>query len=525
MKKHLFFLIGLGLLLCVNIIAWAQGDNHFSLVRAPKVAGERLATAIVDLKNENPQNVSVFLYYSTNRTEVERNTSSSAQAKTKAAASGKISCEVIFPHRDHPAPNRNTDKNPKVYNHGGPNIFYKWVKKLTKSGSTQYFDDEVREFEMPRLFIIAYAGDSYAAGQGAPYSSGAKWDDDLCHRSQKSGGVKAIKKLISNHPEFAIRYVNVTCSGAETGHFTSNHNISGLTGAQGSKPPQLKQIEDELKKYNRDVVDIFLMGIGGNDVGFGPIGTSALLSGTTDIDAIKQMLATNLPGLAEAYDYLNADLQATDFEIGKVVLMGYADPTKAPNSGYCNPDVGGPNPLDCWGVLEKRLSQADFEFISKNFVAKLNDVQRQAAQKNGWDFVPINAGNHGLCNCGDGYFNTLGQSIFTQGDHTGTFHPNATGYREMYRNVVYNQLLSSLNKWQKDLKDDAKRKAIAEAKAQAKARIKQRRQQQVQSNKLALARKFKIPLKPLPQNIKAIPTSKNQDEGEDSKRNIGSDGN
>ena len=254
MKRNLFFISTLSFAFCVMLISPARGESHFSLVRAPKVAGERSATALVDLKNENPQNVSVFLYYSTNRTEVERNTSSSVQAKTKAAAGGKIACEVIFPHRDHPKPNGSTDKNPKIYNHGDPKIFYKWVKKITKGGNTEYVDDEVREFEMPRLFIIAYAGDSYAAGQGAPYSSGAKWDDDLCHRSQKSGGVKAIKKLITNHPECAIRYVNVTCSGAETGHFTSNHNMTGLAGeAKGSKAPQLKQIDDWMERSDRSV--------------------------------------------------------------------------------------------------------------------------------------------------------------------------------------------------------------------------------------------------------------------------------
>lgn len=511
----------LTLFLLVVLISSVKGESHFSLVRAPKVAGERMATAIVDLKNENPQNVSVFFYYSTNRTEVERNTSASAQAKTKSAASGRIACEVIFPHRDHPRPNGNSDKNPKIYNHGDPKIFYKWVKKITKGSNTEYTDDEVREFEMPRLFIIAYAGDSYAAGQGAPYSSGAKWDDDLCHRSQKSGGVKAIKKLISNHPEFAIRYVNVTCSGAETGHFTSNHNMTGLTGgAKGSKAPQLQQIADWMKRYDRIVVDIFLMGIGGNDVGFGPIGTSALLCGTVDMPAIKQMLATNLPGLAEAYDFLSADLQATDFEIGKIILMGYPDPTKGPDGGYCNPDVGGPNPLDCWGVLEKRLRLEDFEYISQKFVVKLNDVMKEASKKHGWKFVPIDAGRHGLCHCADGYFNTLGQSFATQGDHTGTMHPNATGYRNMYRDAVCDSLQSALQEWQKDLKDDAKKRAIAEAKARAK----QKMQTQSQAKRIALTKKFKITPKPIPQNVKAIPTTKNQDEVEDAKRTMGTDG-
>lgn len=509
MKRIVILSIAVIMAFVSGVSLRAQTPSPFSRVQSPLVAGERLASAVVDLKGESKQNATVLFYYSTNKTDVERNTSASAQAKMSAMSDGKFKCEVILPHRDHPTPNGRSDKSPKIYNRGSGTIYSKWVLKISKGGRDTYFDDAVREFTMPRVFIIAYAGDSYAAGQGAPYTSGAKWDDNLCWRSENSGGMRAIRKLIESTSDVAIRYTNVTCSGAVIGSLTSNQNVTDFFGgALGSKAPQLQQIERWMNDNNRQTVDILLMSIGGNDIGFGPTGTSLLLSGTVDLPEVKQMIETNLPGLATAYEYLDGILESTPFEISNVVLMGYPDPTIASDGKYCSPEVGGINPIDCWGAVEKRLSQSDFEFISKNFVKKLNETGALAAQTYGWEYVPISAGNHGLCNCNDGYFNTVVQALAKQGDAWGTLHPNAKGYRVMYRDAVHAKLLSTMRKHHDNLRDDAKRTAIARAKEATKQKILAKR------HSVALPKFSTVATrKQLPKDLKPVSV---QDDGEGS---------
>ena len=75
---------------------------------------------------------------------------------------------------------------------------------------------------------------------------------------------------------------------------------------------------------------------------------------------------------------------------------------------------------------------------------------------------------NGICNC-EGYFNTVGQSLFLQGDQNGTMHPNIAGFREIYRDPIYNQLNSSVDRFHTDYIADAKARAIAAAKERAKA--------------------------------------------------------
>ena len=47
------------------------------------------------------------------------------------------------------------------------------------------------------------------------------------------------------------------------------------------------------------------------------------------------------------------------------------------------------------------------------------------------DLTAVSA-TKGLCNCGGGFFNTVGQSDNKQGDLFGSLHPNQKGYDNMY---------------------------------------------------------------------------------------------
>jgi hypothetical protein len=490
-------------------------SSDFSGFHAPFYPGERKATVVVELKGVNPDKVDLILYYSTNKVDVERNLASHAVARKQEMENSRIKGEFIFPHRDHPRPNDDTDVNPRIYNADDPVIYYKWVKRIKSGSGMQYVDDVVRQFEMPRLLIIAYAGDSYAAGEGAPEDENDKWIDDDCHRSERSGGMRAIKKLIAQHPEYGIRYINVTCSGAEISDFTSADIRSApLVGsAAWSRPAQLFKIQEWMKERKRKVVDLFLMGIGGNDVGFGPIGTSTLLAGTSNLPEVKSLAEDGFASISGAYDNLDIAIRAGyEFEVGRIIIFNYPDPTRQSDGEFCHPDVGGLNPLDCWGLVEKRIRKEDFEFLYTDFVVKLNDAVKSAAERNGWDLVNIqnNSRKHGLCNCADPYFNTLGQSFAMQGDIYGTIHPNATGYKKIYRDEVYAQLLSSIRKEQEDLRNAA----IAAAKAKSRERMKQNAAAAKRALLTLNQTKRRIPIRPFTAGVKPIkPKLEEEDKG------------
>ncbi|MBK9402055.1 MAG: hypothetical protein IPN36_14780 [Bacteroidetes bacterium] len=116
-------------------------------------------------------------------------------------------------------------------------------------------------------------GDSYVSGEGAPYAGSNKWDDDFCHRSNNSGGMKAINKLIRTHRELGLRVINTTCSGAKIGNRICNRHIKG----NSSRKPQLDQIEDWCIENSRETIDILLMGVGGNSIGFSDFATAAIV--------------------------------------------------------------------------------------------------------------------------------------------------------------------------------------------------------------------------------------------------------
>jgi hypothetical protein len=116
------------------------------------------------------------------------------------------------------------------------------------------------------------------------------------------------------------------------------------------------------------------------------------------------------------------------------------------------------------------MSNQDWQFVHDNIFLSLNQRVAEAASAHGWDFVNIanRALRNGICNC-EGYFNTLGQSLLAQGDHNGTMHPNITGFREIYRDPIYNQLNSSVDRFHTDYIADARARAIEAAKQRARA--------------------------------------------------------
>jgi hypothetical protein len=321
---------------------------------------------------------------------------------------------------------------------------------------------------------IALLGDSYASGEGAPNRpllrtietlNGARdkgegmWDDTLCHRSKYGGLQQGVKALIANTSTFELDYVNVTCSGAETDDGLINsqsiddHGVPmdpGNRKAGGSKPGQIRQVLDWMDTKRYPVLDALVMSIGGNDVGFDGIVTTCLAGIFGDCaNEVKPRVREALAHLPARYDALHTALisnfQARRKAIGKVFITEYPDPTNGADGKPCSSGLtrGTGNPFDCWGPLEAGISASDFSFLKAEVLSGLNNAVSAAARAHGWNFIggiAEKSATHGLCNCKGGYFNTLGQSDYLQGDLYGSIHPNAAGYSNTYAPQVFKEL-------------------------------------------------------------------------------------
>ncbi|HEX6333025.1 MAG TPA: hypothetical protein VFZ78_02295 [Flavisolibacter sp.] len=370
-------------------------------------------------------------------------------------------------------------------------------------------------FPMPDPITIGIVGDSYVAGEGAPLVtartaggavlaglqtlSGADqalmWNDNdpstttdiPCHRSINSGHAQAVAQLRLNNRKIAFAAKFAACSGAKTGDLMSRQQVAnGVT-----VPIQFDVIQNWLTSKGFAGLDILVMGIGGNDVGFADLVFDYMIVPFSDFnnDQDAQRKYTNSSDgrypwtiLSQNYDEVQRVI-GTRFNVWEynVIATGVPSPCKGPiGNPWCGQnELIGNNVGECWGPIEGDDRPAEFEDIHNMIAVKLNQTFQAAATRNKWTFVTMldRAGNHGLSNCAAPYFNTLGKSQANQGDVLGTVHPNATGYVQMYKNPVLNALQTRVNAinafWKSFASDcaaDAKAAAIAAAKERAKAK-------------------------------------------------------
>jgi hypothetical protein len=365
-------------------------------------------------------------------------------------------------------------------------------------------------FIMPDPITIGMVGDSFAAGEGAPIQTSNMftdptqlWNDNdpetttdvPCHRSYLSGQAQAAEKIRKELKKIAIAIKHVSCSGATVSEMAlQKQNTNGI-----DVPLQFTLIKNWLNAKGYSQLDILLMGLGGNDIGFSQAIVDFMLNPfgnfSDDADA-KKRFSDPAHGdypfndLKEAYNQLNNDIWGGSFftlsSVGAPVLIhGYPSPCKGPNgSPWCGQEadwlLGVNNTVgDCWGVLEQDDKPNEFRDIHNIVLMNLNKTIEEGAQTNGWTFINMSSrsGNHGLSNCSQPYFNTLGQSISSQGDYNGMVHPNSNGYSNMYveplSNAIRNQIVQIRTYWESYGEEDCASQEAARLAARKKLAIDQ----------------------------------------------------
>lgn len=478
--KHFIPVLSLATLSLLGNAVSAQ--TPFTSFKHPFAPGQREASVTVELNGININTAKISVVYGTDSIEVVNafilNKKNPAKffetpADKKTASGSKAIASVIFPHGNKAANSRGKVFSP------GTKVFYAWARTNTPAGASGELtlNSDVKSFVMPRVLTIAYLGDSYAAGEGA---KGDAWMNERAHRSYHSGGELAIKKLKTDRKDLEIDHINVTSSGATIKDFFLQDQLieAGKPAIKNDK--QLEQVENWLKRKNYDGLDILLADGGGNDVGFAMVVTDGLFSFFRDVkdnSELKNTVKRQLDQLPTTFDLFNDAMEST-VNPGRVVWFNYPNAMTGnplPNGGYdanfCKEDlVRVANPLDCWKMMENQISQADWKFVNDEIFSKLNQKIAEAAQRHGWALVDVSSKSirKGMCNC-EGYFNTLSQSLFSQGDVNGTAHPNMTGFREIYRDALADQMESSIALFYQDYKQDLKERALEAAKKKAKA--------------------------------------------------------
>jgi hypothetical protein len=478
-------LLAASALLAPSQLHAADPDPFVSVDRPPYGPGDRDVQLSIQLgSGDTSQNTEIWVLYSKDKGVLQGALVGSPVPQGKAKieltdAGGVVKASFIYPHGDAPQPNV-VDRNPAALP-AGTRVYQKVIKKR---GSIQVASS-VLEFRMPDRLTIANIGDSYASGEGAPYSSGNKWDYELCHRSNNSGQSRAVKAFRQAHPEVSIAYRNVACSGAEIddGLLQSQDKLGPFADTNGKTvKPQLDQLETWLKDNGFEQLNIALLSIGGNDVGFAPYVKDYFILPNNLMDAdhapARSVIATHIrERIPAGYAELKEQLDAR-FDYDHVLVTAYPDPTRWKNAQFCGaPEAYG----KCWGVVESLASpQTEFRFASEAVVGKLNSTIRSTIDSfKKWGFLSDSADaarTHGICNCDSPYYNTVGSSMLGQGDPWGTMHLTRTGHKQVYQPVVSAGLEKAFTALQRKYKmEQAKELAVQklnEAKQRAEARAK-----------------------------------------------------
>ncbi|HEX5630391.1 MAG TPA: hypothetical protein VFY15_01900, partial [Acidimicrobiia bacterium] len=374
-----------------------------------------------------------------------------------------------------------------------------------------------------RDVLVVAIGDSYAAGEGNPEmrrgwrGAETRWGDGgdsaataghaLHHRSTVAWTSRLALALELDDPRSSVTFVNVASSGARIDW--------GMLTDQGANTTS--QLDQLAALVGSRPVDLLLVQEGGNSIGFARL-VRALVEADPLFDPVCYRLMVDqaiaavgdgnwrrgtalrfrlpfdwscvteertsgaqLPGIAglpDAFGRLDAAL--SQFDIGRVVLVGYPDPTG-----------GGPDGAECREIVGDVTPPLSFHEISRDegrrgvseVLAPLNAALATIATDLGWDFVggvaeafaaghgycapwpsygPIdpgapgfattpldfpdawyrNPGNEPFADSGEAitWYRTAGQSVVLQGPGEafiteGTLHPNEVGHGVIARLV------------------------------------------------------------------------------------------
>lgn len=276
--------------------------------------------------------------------------------------------------------------------------------------------------------LPARVGDWKRTGDKIFNKEGARWLDTACHRSLYSHQLRAALQLAIEDPHRAVTFVGLSCSGAEVTwglflRYKGNEwvpnppdlsQISALADAQcGSEPADLIDMPEAyhingtipelrgglvLKKCKREMarkIDLLLVSIGGNDIGFARLVANTVLA---DDSTLRQLggwfgqIHGNMESKAllnrldERYKALNRAIHGILHlpweESDRVILTAYP-PLAVMGDGrrICPDGNAGMDVTADFSLSQKRAK------ASSDLADQLQRVMARGALTHGWSFA------------------------------------------------------------------------------------------------------------------------------------------
>lgn len=338
-----------------------------------------------------------------------------------------------------------------------------------------------------RVYRVALMGDSFAAGEGSPNRSGAKWNSTPCHRSNENGRSAALRRLQANIantlrvPADRLDFIDVACSGATIHGNILGENYRGViplttTGPGEVGGPLDSQLSQVKQWLDGAPLDALIVSIGGNDIGFGHVVVKCMtpLTSCKDDSELETLISKGRFGDSElvGLDFLKdayADMKArfdAELKPKAVYVVGVPNPLKDQDGRYCDRynDGVGILPTDLldplghpfatfYGYTLGTVSPTEFDkdeakWVEDTLVNPLNAKLAQIAQDfsaSNWKFIALDymTRYHGFCSQKP-WFHTFKTSLEAQGDFNGIAHPNREGF-QVYDAFLYRQLVRHFN--------------------------------------------------------------------------------
>lgn len=368
------------------------------------------------------------------------------------------------------------DETPIAIKSGATVAYRMEVGASAESMQALLFASNAGILTMPAPLTFALLGDSFAAGQGAPFFSQSEgpWLNDDCHRSRHSGQYRALNQFIKESNK-ACDYIFAACEGATMQDLylqkqRVNHNPDGTTyGELKQQRTQIGLVKKWMDDKHYAHLDAALFSIGGNNVGFagsitaaitGAVLIDAWFTGTDDADmrevvdeGFTRINGSGTGSYRELHEALKRELQ-----VQEVIICGYPDVTHDSTGSVCDTDCSETLPgSTSVNLIPHTISATELEY-GNTIMTRLTDAASSAGALPTWHYANIfdASRNHGICVCDEPYFTTWAVAVdsgypiaFACNEGKGavhlpagascSFHPNPLGY-EQYITPIKEQL-------------------------------------------------------------------------------------
>ena len=292
----------------------------------------------------------------------------------------------------------------------------------------RFSPDRTADYDAKLAGYPARIGDWHKIGEKKFIDENARWQDQACHRSLYSHQLRVALQLAVEDPHRAVTFVGVACSGAETvyglflrykGHeWVPNppalSQISAVAEAQCGRReareydlPEAYHMQEKipelkgglvLRKCDADKarkIDLLLLSIGGNDIGFARLVANAVLDDSSMLRSLGGWFG-HVHGFTEAaglLDLLDDRLKAVNRAVHNILHVPWAEADRVILTGYPPMAVQADGQIVCPDGRAGMTILPDFALSEAKAreggvaAERLNNIMRESARQHHWTFV------------------------------------------------------------------------------------------------------------------------------------------